>query len=396
MTDHNPVVLSPKEMQAEKKMALTYSGPVKEAMLWEKSEKAQKDAVRCKLCAHYCIIKDGDVGTCLVRKNVKGKLFSTNWGQADGLAIDPIEKKPFVHFKPSSRVLSFGTPGCNFRCLNCQNWQLSQGMRVYGANAMAKHQLTPQQIAQSAVKEKVDGMAYTYSEPTIFFEYAYDTIKECRKRMKKNKNLPAELPPDFFHVFVSNGYFTREMLELVEKEKLLSAIRIDIKFMDDQKYWRICGGRLQNVINSIQRVSALRKNEDWPIHLELINLVIPGENDSDDDFRQVSDFVRSLSPSIPLHFSRFFPQYKMEHVPPTSLDRLVSAKKIAHEAGLNYVYVGNTELKGAEDTHCPKCNELLIVRNRFGVEKNVFAGRKFKNLREPSCPECGEPINLVL
>ena len=223
MTDHAPVVLGAREMRAEKRMALSYSGPTKDALLWEKAEKAKKGAVRCRLCAHYCIIPDGDVGLCLVRKNVGGALKTLNWGQADGLAVDPIEKKPFFHFKPGSDVLSFGTPGCNFRCLNCQNWQLSQGMRVYGAASMSKKQLTPKEIAGAAARQNVDGMAYTYSEPTIFFEYAHDTIKECRKLQKKKEKNPLAglgagrpgLHSSFFHVFVSNGYFSKEMLDLV-------------------------------------------------------------------------------------------------------------------------------------------------------------------------------------
>ena len=186
------------------------------------------------------------------------------------------------------------------------------------------------------------------------------------------------------------------MLDVVVKEKLLSAIRIDLKFMDDDKYGRICGGRLKPVQESIKRVSALRKNKEWPVHLEVINLVIPKENDSDEDFRQVADFMASVSPDIPLHFSRFFPNFRMDNVPPTQLERLARAKEIALDAGLKYVYIGNTRLSGGEDTNCPKCNELLIARSRFGVEKNVFAGKEFKGMRGPPCPKCGEKINLVL
>ena len=392
MTDHNPVVLGKEEMAAEKKVALDYRGPTKDALLWTPAKGLpQKKVVRCRLCAHYCLIPPGGVGACLVRKNEGGRLRTVNWGQADGLAIDPIEKKPFFHFKPGSQLLSFGTPGCNFRCLNCQNWQLSQAMKQYGPGVLSKKLLEPQEIAGTASREKVDGIAYTYSEPTIFFEYAYDTIQECRKLQAKGK-----LPPDFFHVFVSNGYFSKEMLALVAKEKLLSAIRIDLKFMDDAKYWRICGGRLQNVLDSIKRVAALRQNAGWPIHLEVINLVIPGENDSDDDFRAVSSFIHSLSPSIPLHFSRFFPQYKMDHVLPTPIERLERAKSIAQDEGLHFAYIGNTGLLGAEDTHCPNCGELLIARNRFGIEKNVFENANAKMRANPACPKCGQKIDIVL
>ncbi|VVB57326.1 Radical SAM superfamily protein [uncultured archaeon] len=392
------------EIEREKRLALGYSGESRPARLWHSLPKLpQKNVLRCDLCAHYCVIKDGDVGACLIRKNEGGKLYSLNWGKAEGLAVDPMEKKPFFHFKPGTRVLSFGAPGCNFRCLNCQNWQLSQAVKQLGPRALQTPLLTPEMIAASAVKHQVDGVAYTYSEPTIFFEYAYDTIQACRKKMqkeKKEKNKPG-LPPDFFHVFVSNGYFTKEMLDLVVRERLLSAIRIDLKFMDDKKYWRICGGRVQNVLDSIKRVAALRQNADWPVHLEVINLVIPGENDSDDDFEAVSSFIRSISPDIPLHFSRFFPLYKMADKTPTSTERLLQARKIAQDAGLHYAYVGNTDLPGAEDTHCPKCNHLLIQRDRFGIEKNVFEGKKKtegkkKSASPPACPACGEKINLIL
>ena len=381
----------------QRKKALSYTGPTQEARLWGPASQIQPGAVRCHLCAHACLIPKGGVGACLVRRNEGGRLRTLSWGHADGLAIDPIEKKPFFHFRPGSSVLSFGTLGCNFRCLNCQNWQLSQGLREAGSRAaFGQQMLEPKTIAETAVKQKVDGIAYTYSEPTIFFEYAYDTIQECRKRMAKGAKNASRLPADFFHVFVSNGYFSKEMLDLVEKERLLSAIRIDLKFMDDEKYWKVCGGRLQPVLDSIKRVAALRQSADWPIHLEVINLVIPGLNDSDDDLRAVSSFIASLSPDIPLHFSRFFPQYKMEDVPPTPLERLQRARTLAQDAGVRHAYIGNTGTPGGEDTHCPKCGELLIERRAFGIVKNTFEKEKGKKRADPRCPSCGQPIAIIL
>ncbi len=351
----------------------------------------QKNAVRCHLCAHRCIIPDGKAGFCLVRKNESGKLCSLNWGKAVALAMDPIEKKPFFHFKPGTKVLSFGTPGCNFRCLNCQNWDLSQGVRESGQSVFDGNDIPPAAIAEAARRQKADGIAYTYSEPTIFFEYAYDTVQECKKMQKEKK-----LAKDFFHLFVSNGYFTKEMLDIVEKEKLLSAIRIDLKFTRDDKYYEITGGRFQPVLDSIRRVAALRNNSRWPVHLEVINLVIPGENDTPDDFRAVAEHLYSLSPDIPLHFSRFFPYYQMSHKPPTPIPSLLEAKKIAQDAGLHYVYVGNTDAEGAENTVCPKCNALLIERNKFSPGKNVFAKLGGEEKKNPACPECGEKIEIVL
>lgn len=376
--------ISAQEIEEQKAQARTFTGPTQPAMLWRPLPNLpQKKVVQCQLCAHYCIIKEGDVGYCLSRRNDAGKLVTFNWGQATSLAIDPIEKKPFFHFKPATRVLSFGTPTCNFRCLNCQNWELSQATRSQGAEALENALITPQQIAAAAARSHVDGVAYTYSEPTIFFEYARDTVKACRA-------LPATR--SLFHVFVSNGYFTPQMLEVVQKEKLLQAIRIDLKFMDEEPYLRITGGRLRPVQDSIRRVWEMRKH----IHSEIINLIIPGENDSEDDFRRTAEFVHSISPDLPLHFTRFFPDYKMMDKPPTDLKKLQQAQSIAREAGCRYVYVGNTDLPGAEDTHCPKCSSLLISRDRFGVTFNAFEKLKKVERATPHCPKCGQDIAIVL
>ncbi|MFA5108835.1 MAG: AmmeMemoRadiSam system radical SAM enzyme [Candidatus Micrarchaeia archaeon] len=354
---------------------------VREAMLYSNVKNAgQKGVIRCQLCSHYCLIPNGQVGKCLVRQNENGKLYSLSWGKASGLAMDPIEKKPFFHFKPGSSVLSFGTPGCNFRCLNCQNWDLSQGVSIKGKSILEMlATITPKQIALQAQKSNADAIAYTYSEPTIFFEYAYDTIKECKKQ-KETKNIS--------HLFVSNGYFSKEAFELIKKEKLLDAIRIDLKFFDDEKYYEITGGRLKPVLESITRVH----QSGTP--LEIINLLIPDENDSDAQIEKLCKFVYSLSPNVPLHFSRFFPYYKLANKPETPIKTLLNARKIAKEIGLNYVYIGNTDLKDTEDTRCPQCNLLLIKRNRYIIEKNVF--EKLKDTKNPKCPKCGYEINLVL
>lgn len=348
----------------------------REAMLYSRLENAgQEGAVRCRLCSHGCIIPDGKSGKCLVRKNIGGKLTCLNWGKQTGLALDPIEKKPFFHFKPCSKVLSFGTPGCNFRCLNCQNWDLSQGVKEAGENILDRLPTTPpKKIVDEALRAGADGIAYTYSEPTIFFEYAYDIIQECRVR-KAN----------LFNVFVSNGYFSKEAFELIEKEKLLDAIRIDLKFIEDEKYWEICGGRLKPVLDSIKRVW------DAGVPLEIINLVIPGKNDDEGSILELCEFVKSVSPDIPLHFSKFYPYYKMNEVEPTSEKTLVRAKKIAREVGVKYAYIGNTYLPDVENTYCPKCNLLLVERDGFMIKKNVFDKKK-----EAICPKCGEKISMVL
>jgi pyruvate formate lyase activating enzyme len=303
-----------------------------------------------------------------------------SWGRSTGFAVDPIEKKPFYHFKPGSRVLSFGTPGCNFRCLNCQNWDLSQALKT-DRNALSYIETTtPQAISALAAAKKVDGIAYTYSEPTIFFEYARDTILACRDN-PKTKNL--------FHVFVSNGFFSKECFEIIRKENLIDAINIDLKFINPEKYKRTCGGKLEAVQDTIKRIYELHDK----IHMEIINLVIPDENDSENDLELLSKFVASVSIDIPLHFSRFYPQYKMSGKKATDLKVLLNAKAIAENIGIKYVYIGNTGLPEAENTYCPKCKKLLVERNRFSSIQN--SELIIQNFKKPLCPNCREEINII-
>ncbi|MFA5106351.1 MAG: AmmeMemoRadiSam system radical SAM enzyme [Candidatus Micrarchaeia archaeon] len=349
---------------------------LREADLYKPIGSPEGKLVQCQLCAHFCAIKEGEVGKCLVRKNIGGKLYSLNWGKPAGFAIDPIEKKPFFHFKPGTRVLSFGTPGCNFRCLNCQNWDLSQAVAEQGLHAFDLPFHPPRDVVSLAARGKADGIAYTYSEPTIFFEYARDIAREARER-----------EPGMFHVFVSNGYFSRYMLDMVEREKMLSAIRIDLKFVREDRYMEVCGGHLKPVLDSIARVNSLRKD----IMLEVIALVIPTLNDSGDDIRELCRKIAAISPEIPLHFSRFYPQYRLANLPPTDYDTLLMARRIAREEGIKYAYIGNTDIMGAEDTLCPECGMALIKRDGFAIEKNVLSGRAM-----PTCPKCGADINIVL
>ncbi|VVB67758.1 Radical SAM superfamily protein [Candidatus Norongarragalina meridionalis] len=333
---------------------------MKDALLWEK--KGEK--VHCLLCAHSCVIPEGGVGFCACRLNENGKLKTLTYGKSTGFALDPIEKKPFYHFHPGSAVLSFGTPGCNFRCLGCQNWHLSQSPRE-SKRAFDIPDTMPVEIAKMAVREKADGIAYTYSEPTIFFEYARDTILETKKLDKKK-----------FHVFVSNGFFSEGMWKLSMKEKLIDAIRIDLKSFSDKFYREYCGARLEPVLDSIKRVKKSK------IPLELITLLVPGKNDSAEEIRAISDFVASLDKNIPLHFIRFFPQYKAGDLGATPTESLFKAKEIARGEGLRYVYVGN--LGGEDDTFCPKCGTKVIERAGFSVAQNA--------LRNGACPSCGAKI----
>ena len=353
-----------------------------EAMLYEKAEKPPgKKAVNCRLCSHYCVICDGNLGFCSVRANLGGKLYSLSYGKATGMAMDPVEKKPFFHYKPGTQCLSFGTPGCNMRCLNCQNWFMSQGPREAktAMEAFGFKETPPKKIAQLAVEYKADGVAYTYSEPAIFFEYARDTIKETKK-----------IAPEKYHVFVSNGYFSKECFGAIKKEKLLDAIRIDLKFFNDKKYRQVTGAGLEPVLESIKRVHAS------PMHLEVICLVIPTLSDDPDELREMCKWLARLDKELPVHFIRFFPCYKLGNLPPTPEETLLKAKAIAEEEGLQYVYAGNTEMPGVENTKCPKCGTLLIERYGMGVIKNVWGASPAKERKSPSCPACGHKISIVL
>ena len=338
--------------------------------------------VLCNLCSHHCVIENNNNGYCNVRFNDQGKLFTKTYGMAAGLAIDPIEKKPFFHFKPGSSVLSFGTPGCNFRCLNCQNWDLSQAPRESGVGCDPFNftPVSPEQIVTAAINHSAHGYAYTYSEPTIFYEYARDCVLEARKRASHQ-----------FHLFVSNGYFSRQMLDEVIKEELLKGIRIDLKFIRDDKYQEITGAKsFRPVIENIKRVF------ESGIHLEVINLVIPGLNDSESDLADIVAALRSISPSIPLHFSAFHPDFKLRNLMGTPLSTLERARKVAKESGMEHVFIGNVSGDGLEDTCCPKCSRLLVQRRHFTVIKNEFSRLSAEQKKDPCCPFCGQSINIVL
>ncbi|MFA4946261.1 MAG: AmmeMemoRadiSam system radical SAM enzyme [Candidatus Micrarchaeia archaeon] len=331
---------------------------MREALLYEKLEGG---AVACKLCSHRCVIPKSKTGFCCCRLNDGGTLYSLNYGKCTGLALDPIEKKPFYHFKPGSTALSFGAPGCNFRCKGCLNWEISQSPRE-SREAFDFPLVSPGEIARAS--ERADGIAYTYTEPTVFFEYCRDTILETKK-----------IHPEKYHVFVSNGYFSEEAWHLIQREKLLDAIRIDLKSFSDAFYGAYCGARLEPVLESIKRVHASKT------HLELITLLVPGGNDSREELRALCGWVAALDPDIPLHFSRFYPMHEARGAA-TPLEKLEEAREIAREAGLRFVYFGNAP--GGSDTMCPRCGALLVARSGFSVKEN--------RLEDGACPDCGARV----
>ncbi|MCL5011638.1 MAG: AmmeMemoRadiSam system radical SAM enzyme [Candidatus Marsarchaeota archaeon] len=337
---------------------------LKEALLYEKLENQK---VKCNLCSFHCLIENGKMGVCKTRINKNGVLYTLNYGRANGYSIEPIEKKPFFHFHPSSEVLSFGTPGCNFSCLNCQNYFMSQSTKEV-ENAYSQTRFTsPEEIVKAG--REAEGFAYTYTEPTVFFEYSRDCILEEKRKTNK------------FHVWVSNGFYSEQLLSKIIKEDLLDAVRIDLKFTSEEKYAEVCKARFNPVIENIKKISKTS------VHLELINLIIPGYNDSEQDLEKLVDLIHGIDKAIPLHFLRFYPYYKMSNIQPTSDETLKKAFKIGMEK-LDYVYIGNASIKGSEDTLCPNCKTILIKRKGMIVVEN--------NLTEPFCPKCGNKINIKL
>ncbi|MCW8858086.1 MAG: AmmeMemoRadiSam system radical SAM enzyme [Deltaproteobacteria bacterium] len=331
---------------------------MKEALLYQKLAESK---VCCHLCAHRCVIRDGKKGLCQVRENRDGTLYTLVYGRTISQNIDPIEKKPLNHFYPGSRSFSIATPGCNFRCDWCQNWEISQMPREQ--HFIAGQLLSPGDIVAWAKKTGCQSIAYTYTEPTIFFEYGYDTAQLARKAGIAN-------------IYVSNGYMSSEMLELFHP--WLDAANIDLKAFRDETYHKYVGARLQPVLDSLKRI------HDYGIWLEVTTLVIPGVNDDPRELRDIAEFIaQELGVETPWHVSRFFPQYKMNEVPPTPPTTLHLAEEIGRAAGLHYVYLGNVATSA--DTGCPDCGSPVIQRNGFEVSNNRVDNNG-------CCPDCGAKI----
>ncbi|MBT4541280.1 AmmeMemoRadiSam system radical SAM enzyme [Candidatus Woesearchaeota archaeon] len=336
---------------------------MKECMLYE--QLIDKN-VKCNACSHRCIITDGKRGICGVRKNIKGKLYSLVYGKAVGLAVDPVEKKPLFHFLPGKEVLSFGTVGCNFRCEFCQNSDMSQAPREQGEEAISGKEITGKEIVDYAVKNKIPMIAYTYNEPAVFLEYAHDTAKLAKKKGIKN-------------IYVTNGYETKEALELMKP--YIDAMNIDLKSFNDDFYKKTCGARLEPVLETIKLA---KKMNFW---IEITTLIIPDENDSEKELTQIAEFIASIDKSIPWHISRFFPMYKMQNKNPTSEEKLKQAYEIGKKAGLKYVYVGNIILEGKENTYCPICDNIAIERSKYELGK--------VNIKESRCIKCKRKISGI-
>jgi len=331
---------------------------VREAMLWRGLEEGR---VECCLCAHRCLIVPAKFGVCSVRENRQGKLITHVYGEVIAAHIDPIEKKPLYHFLPGTTSLSIATVGCNFRCPFCQNWQISQAAKK-AKGAGDGQALSPEEIVQAAKERGCRSISYTYTEPTIFFEYAFDTAKLAREAGLAN-------------VFVTNGYMTAEALRMIQP--YLDAANVDLKAFKDETYKKVCGARLEPVLDSIRLMRTLG------IWVEVTTLVVPGMNDGDEELAAIARFIASVNPEIPWHISRFHPDYKYTQTPATPVERLRRAAALAKEAGLKFIYVGNVWGE-SEATVCPQCGKVLIRRRGFSVEENSASGGR--------CPSCGSPI----
>jgi len=318
--------------------------------------------VSCRLCSHFCRIEDGRRGLCGVRQNSGGRLYTLVYDRVAAANLDPIEKKPLYHFLPGTTVFSFGTMGCNLSCAFCQNASLSQPPRQ--GKPILGESLTPARLVQAAVDSGAASIAYTYSEPTIFFELMRDTAVLAHQAGLKN-------------VMVSNGFFSRQCLEALSG--LIDAANIDLKAMNAAFYERICGAKLKPVLDTLVRV---RKAGWW---LEVTTLLIPGLNDVDEELRELAGFlVRELGPDTPWHISRFHPDFAMRDTPPTPLDRLERAWAIGREAGLRYVYVGNVPGDAHNGTSCPSCGKIVLSREGMGLRATNMSGG--------GCAACGTPI----
>jgi len=326
-------------------------------------EPADDGSVRCLSCAHRCLIKPGSRGICQVRFSRDGTLMVPR-GYVAGAQVDPIEKKPFNHFLPGSKALTFGMLGCNFHCEFCQNWLSSQVLRDDRATRSIDsiQQVEPEQLVDFALQNGAEIIASSYNEPLITTEWAIEIFTLAVKAGLKC-------------VYISNGHATPEALEALKP--CLSGYKIDLKSMQEKNY-REMGGKLQNVLDTIQKAHELGF---W---VEVVTLVIPGYNDSNEELWEAARFITSVSPDIPWHVTAFHPDYRMQDTPPTPVDTLVRAAEIGQESGLRYVYAGNLpgRVKSLEDTYCPKCNTRLIARLGYTIgEYNITA--------QGTCPKCG-------
>lgn len=352
--------LKPKKFNVFKNILFLVKFLLKETMIYDK---LGDNAVKCGICPRECVIKPGKRGNCKTRENIDGTLYSLVYSSISSTAFDPIEKKPLFHFYPGSTAFSISTVGCTLHCLHCQNWSISQAEPESGLT----RELSPEEIISAARSRDSRSIAYTYNEPFVFYEFVYDTAKIARKNNINN-------------ILVTNGYATPEAIENIAP--LIDAANIDVKAMTDKFYKDVCNGSLQPVLDAV----LLMKEKG--IHIEITYLIIPQKNDSVSEITKFTEWVKTnLGLDVPVHFSRFYPQYKMQSLNPTPISTVVKAREIAQNARLHYVYCGNIPGQG-ENTYCYNCNQLIIGRWGYTIEECNLA-------KDNTCPNCGTKISII-
>lgn len=332
---------------------------MKEALLYKKVD---NDNVICNLCNHNCLISPDNTGLCGVRVNKKGTLYTLNYGKLIASHLDPIEKKPLYHFHPGSTAYSIATIGCNFRCEFCQNWEIAQYAQ-YSDNIPGED-TNPKQIVNNAKKFQADSISYTYTEPTIFFELAYDTAKIAKEN-------------GILNTFVTNGFMSKEAIDMISP--YLDAANVDLKSIQQEFYTKYCKAKLEPVLENIKYM------HQKGIFIEITTLFITGLNDSDEEIRKIAKTIANVNPEIPWHVSRFHPCYKLQNVPSTPINTIKKTRQIGIEAGLKHVYTGNIIDSEGSITYCPQCNTVLISRTGFSIKSNL--------IKNGLCPQCSYKIH---
>ncbi len=320
-------------------------------------EHTRDGSVDCRLCARYCRIAAGKRGFCFVRRNRGGRLYTTAYGNAVGLSVDPVEKKPLYHFYPGSSVLSFGTLGCNMACMYCQNWEISRPEEDFTESRI----WSAEELVGMAVRTKSRGIAYTYNEPVVFGEWMTEVASIARREGLKN-------------VMVTNGYVSPEAREEIFRD--IDAANVDLKSFTERFYHKLTGSRLAPVLETLRWLASATS-----VWVEITTLLIPGENDSPDEIRTLAGFIAAeLGNTVPLHLTAFHGDYRMSSHPSTSRETLIRSREIALETGLKYVYTGNTAMQEGRDTCCPSCGKPLVIREPYSSVRIVIAGA--------ACPSC--------
>ena len=334
-----------------------YAGDAKGkiASYWEK---LKNKTIKCVLCPRFCVLKAGERGVCTVRINKDGKLYTLGYGNPVAIHMDPIEKKPFFHVTPGEQVFSLAVAGCNMRCLFCQNWQISQSK----PDEVRSYDMAPPQVVEEAIKAGSKYIVYTYTEPTVFYEYMLDIAKIAKAKGLKN-------------AMHSCGYINPKPLR--ELLKYMSAVNVDLKGFTPEFYAKM--GMMAELDPVLETLKIIKQEGVW---LEITNLIIPGENDDPENIREMCLWIKeNLGDDVPIHFSRFFPQFKLANLPPTPISTVEKAYDIAKDAGLKYVYIGNIPMHPAGSTYCPNCGKKLITRNGYFIAEN--------NIIKGACKFCG-------